>query len=30
MFANSITDWASAGEMLDRIRTAEINGGTLS
>ncbi|MFV0403949.1 MAG: SusC/RagA family TonB-linked outer membrane protein [Bacteroides graminisolvens] len=26
--ANSITDWASAGEMLDRIRTAEINGGT--
>ena len=26
--ANSLTDWASAGEMLDRIRTAEINGGT--
>ncbi len=26
--ANSITDWASAGEMLDRIRQAEINGGT--
>nr|WP_320056964.1 TonB-dependent receptor [uncultured Bacteroides sp.] len=26
--ANSITDWASSGEMLDRIRTAEINGGT--
>ncbi len=25
---NSLTDWASAGEMIDRIRTADINGGT--
>ncbi len=25
---NSTTDWASAGEMLDRMRLAEINGGT--
>ena len=24
---NSLTDWASAGEMLDRVRTAYINGG---
>lgn len=27
-WANSLTSWASAGDMLDRIRTAEINGGT--
>lgn len=25
---NSVTDWASSGEMLDRMRLAEINGGT--
>jgi TonB-linked SusC/RagA family outer membrane protein len=25
---NSVTDWASAGEMLDRYRLANINGGT--